>query len=184
MKNPHVVLITPDDDVLGAIDKVSAHQYAMLHRAFSVFIYRKRQGQFEILLQQRQNDKYHSAGLWTNTCCSHPSPNESLIEAGERRLHEEIGIKTALHAVGKFHYVAVFNNGLFENELDHVLAGVYDSDTIPFNRDEVRAVQWITLTDLQQSISDDPGQFTPWFQEALRVFIHYLEREVMNKTTT
>ncbi|QRN02786.1 isopentenyl-diphosphate Delta-isomerase [Legionella sp. MW5194] len=184
MTNPHVVLITPDDEVLGTIDKLSAHQYAMLHRAFSVFIYRRRQDRFEILLQQRQQSKYHSGGLWTNTCCSHPTPDESVLAAAERRLHEEMGIKATLHTVGKFHYVAVFNNGLFENELDYVLAGTYESDLIPFNQDEAQAVQWISLTDLKQWVHDEPEQFTPWFQQALRLFIPYLKSRVTNKTVS
>jgi len=98
MNNSEIILITPNDDIIGTIDKVSAHQYAMLHRAFSIFVYRIVNGKIELLLQKRQIDKYHCGGLWTNACCSHPSLGETLIESANKRLIAEMGIEVDLNA--------------------------------------------------------------------------------------
>lgn len=172
MDNNSVILITPNDEVLGTIDKMMAHRFAMLHRAFSVFVYRMIKGNMELLLQQRQMDKYHCGGLWTNTCCSHPTPGEELVAAGERRLLEEIGVQTKLSILGKFHYVASLDNDLFENELDYVLSGLLDAAEIPFNRDEVNAVKWVSINDLHDWLAKKPEEFTPWFCKALTVFLN------------
>lgn len=176
MKKSDVVLITPDDEVIGTIDKISAHRYAMLHRAFSIFIYRMIHGQVEILLQQRQIDKYHSGGLWTNTCCSHPALNQDLIEAARQRLKEEMGISAELKLIGRFHYVASFANSLFENELDYVLVGTFDEGKIPFNLKEVQAVKWVSLDNLLILIKKEPERFTPWLTKGLELFINYCNK--------
>src|SRR3989338_4869056 len=118
----YVILVDDHDQEIGYAEKLSAHKKNLLHRAFSVFIFRK-QPRLELLLQQRALKKYHSAGLWTNTCCSHPRPGENIMQAAERRLYEELTIKTPLQDLGWFHYNAHFQNALSENEIDHVLLG-------------------------------------------------------------
>lgn len=173
--NPLVVLVNPNDEAIGTMDKMAAHKFAMLHRAFSVIIHRENKGQIEILLQQRQFSKYHCGGLWTNTCCSHPLPKEGIIPAGERRLVEEMGIKSTLTLIGQFHYVAVLDHGFFENELDSVLVGTTDYEAIPFNESEVNAAKWVTLPEVYAWLKKSPEQFTPWFKPALDIFDAWLE---------
>lgn len=169
--SPHdIILVTPDDKVLGHTDKITAHRYAMLHRAFSVFLYRQHNGVVETLLQQRQQDKYHCGGLWTNSCCSHPMPDEAILTAGKRRLQEELGVVAELREIGQFHYVATFSNGFYENELDHVLVGAYDHDNIPFNPSEVQATRWVKLGDLDAWLANETDAFTPWFAQAYQLF--------------
>lgn len=176
MNNSEIVLVTPDDQMIGVIDKITAHKYAMLHRAFSIFIYRIRDKKIEILLQQRQIDKYHCGGLWTNSCCSHPLPMENIIDGGERRLMDELGIKAALQEIGCFHYVAVLDNDFFENEIDHVLTGTFNDEYIPFNPKEVKAVKWVTITELTDWLEKQPGAFTPWFPKALNLFLRTCDK--------
>lgn len=166
----HVILVSQDDIPLGTAEKILAHQQGLCHRAFSVFIFRQ-QLTTEILLQQRAFDKYHSPGLWTNTCCSHPRPGEDILQAGERRLEEEMGIKTSLKSVGKFHYIAHFSNGLIENEVDHVLIGTLAAESFQVNPEEVQNYRWINIPDLQQEMSHSPEQFTPWLTQALSLAI-------------
>lgn len=166
----HVVLVDQDDIPLGTAEKILAHQQGLCHRAFSVFIFRQ-QLTTEILLQQRAFAKYHSPGLWTNTCCSHPRPNEDILQAGQRRLAEEMGIKTTLKSVGKFHYIAHFANGLIENEVDHVLIGSLVDESFQVNPEEVQNYRWINIPDLHQEIKRSPEQFTPWFMQALTLAI-------------
>ena len=122
-----VILVNKDDEQLGLIAKMEAHEKGILHRAFSVFVFNK---EGELLLQQRALDKYHSPGLWTNTCCSHQRDGESNIEAGKRRLHEEMGFDCELKELFSFLYKASFDNGLTEHELDHVMMGHYDEDPV------------------------------------------------------
>src|SRR5688500_14875256 len=111
----HVILVDKQDTMLGVEEKIKAHQLALLHRAFSVFVYRKQAGSIEFLLQQRHKNKYHSGGLWTNTCCSHPRVGESIVFAGERRLKEEMSVQVPLIPVGSFQYFTKFENGLTEH---------------------------------------------------------------------
>jgi isopentenyl-diphosphate delta-isomerase type 1 len=165
-----VILVDDLDNVIGAEEKIKAHEKGLLHRAFSVFIfYQKDNKEPELLLQQRQFDKYHCAGLWANTCCSHPRPNEDTVKAGERRLFEEMGINVKLEKIGGFHYTVKFDNGLTENELDHVLVGFTDDKTVPFNKNEVNAIRWITIPELLQDLIDHPKKYAPWFTAALEV---------------
>ncbi len=166
----HVVLVDQDDNPIGTAEKLAAHQAGLCHRAFSVFIIRQ-QVTTEILLQQRATNKYHSPGLWTNTCCSHPRPGEDIIQAGERRLFEEMGITSQLKWAGKFHYIAHFSNGLTENEVDHVLIGTLTDESFTVNPNEAQDYRWINLPDLKQELSDFPDTFTPWFKEALAIII-------------
>lgn len=164
-----VILVNDDDEPIGFEEKLKAHQEGKQHRAFSIFVFRKNPQNphiIELLLQQRQWNKYHCGGYWTNTCCSHPRPNEELIFAAKRRLHEEMGIYCDLKIVGRFHYIANLGNGLIENEIDHVIIGYYQDASIPFNTEEVADYRWIGLPDLEQEYKTHPHTFTPWFLEA------------------
>lgn len=169
-----IILVDPHDLPLGEIEKLLAHQYAMLHRAFSVLIFRLHHQRTELLLQQRNLQKYHGGGLWTNTCCSHPHPGEELQVAAEKRLKEEMGIGTHLIHVGKFHYVATFANGLTENEIDHVFVGTYTAEEIPFNPQEVQAYAWVDIGELQDAFKTTPEKYTVWFKQAFEIALNYL----------
>ncbi len=163
----YVIVVDEKDKELGIAEKLAAHQQNTLHRAFSIFIFRDA-AKTELLLQQRALTKYHSPGLWTNTCCSHPRPGENMLAAGERRLKEEFGIKTVLHDIGWFHYNVEFDNGLFENEIDHVLIGTVSAQTvIQPNPEEIHAYRWININTLRQQMQAQPQQFTPWLELAL-----------------
>lgn len=165
----YVVLVDEQNNPIGRAEKLAAHAANLLHRAFSVFIFREL-AEPELLLQQRALDKYHSAGLWTNTCCSHPRADENIISAGQRRLFEELGIQAELKDLGWFQYNAHFENGLSEHEIDHVLVGTVPADiTILPNPAEVHAYRWITLPDLHAELETNPQQFTPWLKQALEL---------------
>lgn len=168
-----VILVDENDNPVGIAEKLEAHRKALCHRAFSVFILRFRT-EYEVLLQQRAKKKYHSPNLWTNTCCSHPRPGESIIDAAYRRLKEEMGFIVTLKQVGQFHYVAHFENGLTENEVDHVLIGEWNNEEIIPNREEVEAYRWITIPQLKWEIEENPGRFTPWLLEALNILDKYI----------
>ena len=164
-----VILVSETDDQLGLMGKMEAHEKGVLHRAFSVFIFNK-SGQ--LLLQQRALDKYHSPGLWTNTCCSHQRDGESSIEAGKRRLMEEMGFNCDLEEIFWFIYKADFDNGLTEHELDHVLVGYYDDDPV-VNPEEVASFKWMSLEDVKGDISEKPELYSAWFKI---IFKEYDER--------
>jgi len=155
-----VILVDEKDNPIGIMEKMEAHRKGALHRAFSVFIFNS---QGELLLQQRAFNKYHSGGLWTNTCCSHPSPKERTIDAAHRRLREEMGMSCDLTHSFQFQYKAEFENGLIEHEVDHVFFGLSDSLPIP-NPNEVESYQYKTLIDIQKDLHQNPRQFTPWFK--------------------
>ncbi len=162
----HVILVDKDDKETGIAEKIEAHKQNLCHRAFSIFIFRK-QPELELLLQKRADNKYHSAGLWTNTCCSHPRPGESILQSGKRRLQEEMGISAHLISLGWFHYIAPFENGLTENEVDHVLVGTLEQEEFIPNPNEVKDYKWISLPDLTKEIMQHPQDFTPWLSLAL-----------------
>jgi isopentenyl-diphosphate delta-isomerase type 1 len=165
-----LILVDPNDRKIGEIEKLKAHQYAMLHRAFSIIIFRKRKGQIELLLQQRHPDKYHGGGLWSNACCSHPHPGENLKASALKRLKEEIGIEAKLKKIGKFHYIAHFDNGLYENEIDHVFVGTYDvDDEIPINKMEVLHYAWQRVASLKKDLAQNPKKYTPWLKSLLEL---------------
>lgn len=165
-----VVLVDSEDQVVGSEEKMKAHRLGLLHRAFSVFLYRHVRNEVEILLQQRQSTKYHCGGLWTNTCCSHPRLGETIEEAGRRRLQEEMSIDCPLRVIGRFQYRAPFDNGLIEHELDYVLVGEYnDKDPFVPNPDEVQDTRWVSLKGIQQQLKEKPNEFTPWFPLALEL---------------
>ena len=152
MEKELVVLVDQDDRQIGTMEKIEAHSAAVLHRAFSVFILNKNQ---ELLLQQRAFDKYHSPGLWTNTCCSHQRDGEATLDAGARRLMEEMGIKVPLTELFTFIYKASFDNGLTEHELDHVLIG-YSSDNPKINPEEVASFKWLSLEEINKDLVENP----------------------------
>jgi isopentenyl-diphosphate delta-isomerase len=162
-----VVLVDEQDHEVGVMEKMEAHEKALLHRAFSVFIFNKKG---EMLLQQRAIAKYHSGGLWTNACCSHPRPGEDVKVAAERRLQEELGFSTPLSKAFHFIYKASFENGLTEYEFDHVLTGVYEGGVYP-NSEEVEDTRWLTMDSVQTDISARPGVYTEWFKIALQAFL-------------
>jgi isopentenyl-diphosphate delta-isomerase type 1 len=162
----HVILVDENDKEVGTAEKIQAHRESLRHRAFSVFIFRDKP-ELQLLLQQRADGKYHSSGLWTNTCCSHPRPGEDILAGGQRRLMEEMGFSVPLKSLGWFHYIAHFPNGLSENEIDHVLVGhLTEGEPLP-NKDEVQDFRWVSLPDLKNEIEENPDRFTPWLALAL-----------------
>ncbi|MDG1397329.1 MAG: isopentenyl-diphosphate Delta-isomerase [Polaribacter sp.] len=155
-----VVLVDENDKKLGLMPKMEAHEKAVLHRAFSVFIFNK---DGDLMLQQRAGHKYHSPLLWTNTCCSHQRDGETNLEAGKRRLFEEMGFNADLKELFSFVYKAPFDNGLTEHELDHVMVGYYENEP-KINKDEVEAYRWMTLEDVKTDIEKNPQIYTVWFK--------------------
>lgn len=156
----HVILVDEQDNQLGLMPKMEAHEKAVLHRAFSVFIFNS---DGDLILQQRAAHKYHSPLLWTNTCCSHQRDGESNIEAGKRRLLEEMGFSTELKEVFSFIYKAPFDNGLTEHELDHVMVGYFDG--VPeVNPEEVASFKWMSLEAIKEDIELHPNLYTAWFK--------------------
>jgi len=156
----NVILVDEQDNQLCLMPKMQAHEKAVLHRAFSVFIFNDKG---ELMLQQRAAHKYHSPLLWTNTCCSHQRDGESNIEAGKRRLIEEMGFKTNLKEIFSFVYKAQFDNGLTEHELDHVMIGNFNG--VPkINPDEVASYKWMTLEAVKKDIELQPNIYTAWFK--------------------
>lgn len=163
MTNEYVILVDEQDNDIGVMEKLQAHQLGVLHRAFSVFIFNDKE---QLLLQQRSLTKYHSAGLWTNTCCSHPRPNETIKDAANRRLFEEMGMSCDLKIKTNFIYKTSFENGLTEHELDYVLIG--SSNQNPhINHDEVSSYKWLSIAEIKTDIISNPNQYTSWFKIAL-----------------
>lgn len=168
-----IILVTPNDQRIGVIEKIKGHQFGMLHRAFSVVLFRNKNGTLETLLQQRSSKKYHGGGLWTNTCCSHPRPGEKILKAAEKRLEEEMGIQTKLKELGKFHYIAKLDHGMTENEIDHVFVGTYESDHININQDEVDAYEWVDVRQLKKDLAMHNENYTPWLEQVLEMALKY-----------
>jgi isopentenyl-diphosphate Delta-isomerase len=157
-----VILVNGQDEPVGTMEKMAAHYEAALHRAFSVFLFNDKG---EMLLQQRAKQKYHSGGLWTNACCSHPRPGEETIDAARRRLNEEMGIRTQLQKIFDFTYKADFDNGLTEHEYDHVFTGNYGGEIKP-NKDEVQDYCYKTMEEIRTSLQSHPHKYTAWFHIA------------------
>lgn len=157
-----VILVDEHDEEVGIMEKMQAHREAKLHRAFSVFIFNNKG---EMLLQQRAINKYHSGGLWTNACCSHPKPNELTEDAAVRRLKEELGFETPLEKILDFTYKAGFENGLTEYEYDHVFSGIYNGE-INFNKAEVQDVCYRAIDEIESALQSHPQKFTEWFKVA------------------
>ncbi|MFM7724322.1 MAG: isopentenyl-diphosphate Delta-isomerase [Bacteroidota bacterium] len=158
-----VILVNKHDEEIGTMEKMEAHLQGMLHRAFSVLIFNS---QRKLLIHRRAFGKYHSEGLWTNTCCSHPFPGEDLVEAANRRLREEMGMKTSLAPLFSFIYRAELENDLVEHELDHVLIGFTD-DQPRANPDEVSDYKWMAMYEIEEDIEKNPGNYTAWFKKII-----------------
>jgi isopentenyl-diphosphate delta-isomerase len=154
-----VILVNEQDQQIGLMEKQEAHEKGLLHRAFSVLIFNSKG---EMLIQQRALSKYHSPGLWTNACCSHPRNGETILEAANRRLSEEMGMNTLLNVKTHFIYHAELKNGLIEHELDYVLEGVSDINPV-LNSDEVMSFRWVSMNELKDWIRQEPTHFTVWF---------------------
>ncbi|MDP2562879.1 isopentenyl-diphosphate Delta-isomerase [Psychrobium sp. 1_MG-2023] len=164
MNRNQVVLVDRNDNVIGSTDKLLAHQQGLLHRAFSIFIVREHQGHVQLLLQQRALHKYHCGGLWSNSCCSHPQPNESVTESALARLTEELGFSLSdLRWVGSHTYRAELTNELIEHEYDHLFVSWANPNLDNLNPDEVAAVAWVDIEQLEQLLTTKPHSFTPWF---------------------
>ena len=166
-----VILVNESDEQIGLMPKLEAHEKAVLHRAISVFILNSEN---EIMLQQRAHHKYHSPLLWTNTCCSHQRNGETNIQAGSRRLFEEMGFKVELKELFHFIYKAPFDNGLTEHELDHVMIGYYN-DAPVINPDEVESWKWMKIEDVKKDMEIYPELYTIWFKIIFDEFYHFLE---------
>ena len=165
-----VILVNEQDEVIGTMPKMEAHEKARLHRAFSVFVLN---GNGETMLQQRAEHKYHSPGLWTNTCCSHQRVGETNIQAGRRRLQEEMGFQTDLQDLFSFIYKAPFDNGLTEHELDHVMLGHFEGEPT-INPDEVADWKWMGLEEIRNDLEANPGAYTAWFKIIFERFYNHV----------
>ncbi len=176
MREEKVILVDKNDNPIGLMNKLEAHEKALLHRAFSVFILNDKN---ELMLQQRAHHKYHSPLLWTNTCCSHQRENESNIEAGTRRLREEMGFETELKEMFHFIYKAPFDNGLTEHELDHVMIGYFNEEPI-INKDEVESWKWMAIEDVKNDMVQNPDEYTIWFKIIFEEFYHHFEEKLIS----
>lgn len=175
MEEEKVILVNELDQQIGLMPKLEAHEKAILHRAFSVFVLNDKN---EIMLQQRAHQKYHSPLLWTNTCCSHQRDGETNIQAGNRRLFEEMGFNTELKELFHFIYKAPFDNGLTEHELDHVMIG-YHNGAPEINTDEVEAWKWMKIEDVKNDMLLNPEIYTVWFKIIFDEFYHFLEEHAL-----
>ncbi|MCX7547646.1 isopentenyl-diphosphate Delta-isomerase [Xanthomarina sp. F1114] len=160
MIEEQVILVNEKDKPIGLMPKLEAHEKGLLHRAFSVFVFNDKN---ELMLQQRASHKYHSPDLWANTCCSHQRDGESNIQAGKRRLQEEMGFVTSLEESISFIYKAPFDNGLTEHEFDHIMIGYYN-DSPNINPDEVSNWKWMPLEDVKKDMKVQPEIYTEWFK--------------------
>ena len=170
MIEEQVILVNENNEQIGLMPKMEAHEKAVLHRAFSVFIFNNEN---ELMLQQRAFGKYHSPGLWTNTCCSHQRDGESNIDAGKRRLQEEMGFTADLQESISFIYKAPFDNGLTEHEYDHVLLGSYNGEPT-INTEEVASWKWMKMDDIKVDMALHPENYTAWFKIIFEKFYTHL----------
>ena len=168
-----MILVDESDKPLGVMEKMEAHRRALLHRAFSVFIFNSAG---EMLLQRRALSKYHSGGLWTNACCSHPRPDEETCEAARRRLSEELGFAVPLEKIFDFTYRSEFDNGLTEYEFDHVYIGYYDEVIHP-NPEEVSEYRWLAPAAVQAELAAFPSTYTSWFHLAFPLIRSWLDQQ-------
>lgn len=172
--NEQLILVDSSDNEIGAMNKMDVHLQGLLHRAFSLFIFNNNG---ELLLQKRAGDKYHSAGLWTNTCCSHPNFGEATEMAVNRRLQEEMGMQCANYFAFSFIYKTEFENGLTEHELDHVYVGYCDNVPV-INKTEVETYKYISIDNLLQDVEANPNNYTSWFKICLPNVLNYLSETI------
>jgi isopentenyl-diphosphate delta-isomerase len=178
MAEEHVVLVDANDTALGEMEKLAAHKDGVLHRAFSAYVVRERDGEAQLLLQRRATAKYHFGGLWTNTCCGHPLRGEAPADAGRRRLAQEMNFSCELVPVGAFTYQARSANGLCEHEYDHVLLGHFDGEVPAPNPSEVDDLRWVSFAALDRELALQPETFTPWFGQGYALIKAALRRSV------
>ncbi len=174
MQEEYVILVDENDQEIGTMEKMQAHREARLHRAFSVFVFND---QDEVMLHQRAFSKYHSGGLWTNTCCSHPRKGETVLEAAHRRLQEEMGFDCDLREAFNFTYKAALDNDLTEYELDHVVLGRFNGEP-NLNPDEVAAYKYMNWEELKQDVASNPDMYTEWFKIALDEVDQHFEQSI------
>ena len=155
-----VILVDENDNQIGVEEKQKVHVEGKMHRAFSVYIFNSKG---ELLIQRRAKNKYHSGGLWANTCCSHPRPDEDTEEAAHRRLQEEMGFDAELKEEMKFKYKVKFDNGLTENEYLYVFTGKADITPVP-NPEEIEEWRWISIEELKNDIKENPDKYAYWFK--------------------
>lgn len=170
MNEEMVILVNEKDEQIGLMPKLEAHEKGVLHRAFSVFIFNDKN---ELMLQQRALQKYHSPGLWTNTCCSHQREGESSLQAGKRRLKEEMGFTTDIKETTSFIYKAQFDNGLTEHEFDHILVGNFHYEP-SVNKDEVASWKWMPMDAIEKDIKENPDQYSAWFKIIFDKFLQHI----------
>lgn len=161
--SPNVQIVNQKGEMIGEEEKLAAHKKGLLHRAFSIFVFNS---EGELMLQQRASDKYHSGGLWSNTCCSHPEPGEEVLEAAHRRIEEEMGFDCEMEEKFTFQYRVEFDNGLVENEYDHVVFGEYEGEPDP-SEEEADDWKWESLDKIQEEVKEKPEKFSFWFKELL-----------------
>ncbi|MBN2614964.1 MAG: isopentenyl-diphosphate Delta-isomerase [Bacteroidales bacterium] len=179
MQVEYVVIVNKNDMPLGTMEKMEAHEKGILHRAFSVFVFNS---QNQLLLQKRASEKYHSPDLWTNTVCSHPRAGEDTLDAGHRRLGEEMGMDCELKELFSFVYKAPVGNGLKEHEFDHVLVGFSDTKPVP-NPEEASDFKYVGLEWVKKDMEEHPDQYTVWFKIAFKELLkHQLDLLKMNQS--
>jgi isopentenyl-diphosphate delta-isomerase len=171
MDTQQVILVDTNDKEIGIGEKMSVHRQGILHRAFSIFVLNEKN---EMLLQQRALTKYHSPGLWSNTCCSHPMPNETLEQAVTRRLHEEMGFSCPIQKVFHFIYKEHLDNDLIEHEFDHVFLGIHRSADIHINQQEVANYGYFSIDAINTWLQKTPDEFTCWFRIAFPKICGYI----------
>ena len=172
MTYQNVLLVDMNDNPIGEAEKLQAHKQGLLHRAFSIFIYRKNAHGIEYLLQKRASQKYHCGGLWTNTCCSHPNTQKERTISVQERLKFEMGMDIPfenIKFIKKFTYKAVFDNGLTEHEIDHVFMAEYQGENIQPNPEEVDDMRWINLDILEDDLAKNPQNYTAWLPQVLHI---------------
>ena len=165
-----VVVVSENDEILGLMEKMNAHENGILHRAFSVFLFNNKG---EMLLQKRASGKYHSPNQWTNAVCSHPKIDETYLEGAQRRLNEELGITADLTEKFSFIYKADVGQNLWEHELDHVFTGNYEGN-FALNEEEVSEIRYISMQQLDEEMNANPEKFTEWFKIILKEYKDHL----------
>lgn len=165
-----VVVVSENDEILGLMEKMEAHENGILHRAFSVFLFNDKG---EMLLQKRASGKYHSPNQWTNAVCSHPKIDETYLEGAQRRLNEELGITANLTEKFSFIYKADVGQNLWEHELDHVFTGNYEGN-FALNEEEVSEIRYISMQQLDEEMNENPEKFTEWFKIILKEYKDHL----------
>lgn len=178
MTYTNVILVDSNDNVIGHEEKLKAHEQGLLHRAFSIFIYRKTNKGYELLLQKRASEKYHCSALWTNTCCSHPQNEDDSLPCAVTRLNFEMGVTDIpLVYINKFTYKALCKGGLTEHEIDYVYVGEFNNKAFTPNANEVSTSRWVPINKLEEGLLSNPHTFTPWLNDVLKLVKIYLKNK-------